>query len=288
MSIQSCAEVIARIQYERKLHPSTTEPPKTPFSYRYDRIAGRRFCVAVAPSDVVIVHVETLPPIDRTGLARGSGTRSLGYSCLKPSGHRKEPADRNYQSHGKDTVPRPMERKDWFLGGEVRRIITEANLRRYAELFLVEKNEKILHPRPLSRAEKILRRRRATKKELSWKPSVRKTISLSARVDEDGVEYPVEDTGPHPILDFESVDRRVLGPFVRRNFSRLAPYKLNRQLQQLQKEMAAVKVMSKQGFSQREIAERLGQSRGWVRHRLEMFAKEIARTQQVSDSQQPS
>ena len=134
MSLHSCAEAIARIQYQRP--QPITEPTKTPRSYRHEEWLGKRFVVLVAPPDVAVVK-RTLP------------SATSGYLDAPPKKkrswrRRKEESDRNWKGTQPPKVAMPN-RERWFLSDEAERIQRRLDEEDAAKL---QPRREAMEPRP--------------------------------------------------------------------------------------------------------------------------------------------
>lgn len=128
MSLHSCAEAIARIQYQRP--QPITEPAITPRSYRHEEWLGKRFVVLAAPMAISIAR----KPLPAANPNSAGWLSSIDDPSKKkrPRGRRKEESDREWKKGAPSTLV-PMPRTPWFLTAEAERIEAERAERRAAQ-----------------------------------------------------------------------------------------------------------------------------------------------------------
>jgi hypothetical protein len=261
MSLQLCAESIARIQHNRPSPQSSIVTYSR--SYRDDYTGseerpGQRFRVLVAPSEVRIVENATV--------TSDMGGRSLfpwSYVSTPCRVIRKEESDRNWKGASSIMVPKP-DRKGWFLSGEAERIIA-AQPEFYFFLLggtsapngtkeTLESDDKHESDPDLSEPK------RYAKSDHACAP--RRITSIGRDIDR------CEDK-PLPVMG--SVKRFNAADFCRRRLEDLFKSKARGEVHDLTEAL----VRRAKGLSVREIAEEMGYTQGWVKWKLHAISKTL-------------
>lgn len=254
MTLQYCAEVIARFQRT----PKTSTKTEYYRSLRDDYIGSeerpcKRFRVLVAPSKALTIVEKPLPPSLCSSFTGWSAV-SLRPSLSRPQRLQKEPADCKWKK-GAPSTSRPGIRKGWFLSSEAERINTD-------------RGELDAHQRWSDALDLD-----AVIPNFGFR--VRKVTSLIGDVEDKG-----KDSSPFLSTRLKRCDLEAL---CRNHLKKLVDSKLQHQIAQklgtvdepaeVIGALSEAAVWAAKRLSLREIAEQTGRTQAWVRWRLKVVSR---------------
>jgi hypothetical protein len=279
MSLQSCAEIIARLQRNPQTHKPTKKTELR--SYRDDYIGSeerpcKRFRILVAPSNALSVIEASLPTFTDWDVRLAISLSS------QPAALRKhELGDRNFKGAPSTTNP-GLERKGWFGSEEAERFLTSGT--EEAIRFIVHESQNNLAVKESKRFIAIAEANDAKEKvehspeEGSPTPRLRKTTSLIG--DPEDLRPLVD-----PITNAPSTAS--YGKSLKELFdSKIRQHQNTEERAQLRKWQAQTsdlaRVIALNRLSAREIAQRTGRTAGWVKQKRTTISKIISRFESVT------